>query len=73
MYDLRAILKRLKFPISTTLAGSEKKKIYLRAHWEAIRGISTKKCFDITMKLRKLWTPEIFFDIFFFQLTKKYT
>ena len=26
MYDLRAILKRLKFPISTTLAGSEEKK-----------------------------------------------
>ena len=32
MYDLRAILKRLKFPISTTLAGSEEKKNYLRAH-----------------------------------------
>ena len=32
MYDLRAFLKRLKFPSSTTLAGSEKKKIYLRAH-----------------------------------------
>ena len=33
MYDLRAILKRLKFLISTTLAGSEeKKKFYLRAH-----------------------------------------
>ena len=67
MYNLRAFLKRLKFPISTTLTGSEEKKNYLSAHWQAIRGISTKKCFDITMKLRELWTPEIlFFDIFFF-------
>ena len=29
MYDLRAFLKRLKFLISTTLAGSEEKKKFI--------------------------------------------